>query len=259
MLTKRNRAAIYQAANKAGQLDQIERVYSQLENVLPLLGEQSHSSGMIFRIGLLLLKPEVRVVAPSCPDYSHENGKYTFSNLGNSVPLLSKLHLNLFDQLAPFLPQARFEIVIADQEAEDEALCLKTGKTKAEFLDLIRDSAVATRSHIGTRPYQTHLMTERFPTLRLVEQQFASTLIENKETLRRIECDAIARSDMYRKLGVANEEEIFGRTVRTAAQYCALAYLAATEGFLVCNHETVNLGWYNREQAAVLHNAVSIY
>jgi hypothetical protein len=259
MLTKRNRAALYQAANKAEQLDQIERVYTQLENVLPLLGEQSKSSGMIFRIGLLLLKPEVRIVAPSCPDYSHENGKYTFSNLGNSVPLLSRLHLALFDQLSPFLPQARFEIVIADQEADDQALCQKTHKTKDEFLALIRESARATKQYIGGRPYETSLMTERFPTLRLLEGQFATKLTHETETRKRLLSDTIARSDMYRRLGVTNKEEMFARTVRTAAQYCALAHLAAHEGFLVSNHETVNLGWYNQMQAAVLHNDVSIY
>lgn len=259
MLQKRNKAAIFQFATKNGLTDQVERVYAELENILPLLGEQSQSSGMIYRIGVLLLKPTVRIVAPSCPDYSHENGKYTFTTLGSGVPLLSKLHTELFDRLSPFLPQAQFEIVIADQEAEDEALCQKTGTTCAEFLALIKDSAVATRRYMGNRPYQTHLMTERFPTLRSVENQFASTLTQSPETMHRIQNDTMARGEMYRKLGVTTKDEMLGRTIRTAAQYCALAHLAATEGFLVCNHETVNLGWYNREQAAVLHNAVSIY
>jgi hypothetical protein len=259
MLTKRNRAALFQHASKNGLIDQIDQAYSRLENILPLLGEQSQSSGMIYRIGVLLLKPTVRIVAPSCPDYSHENGKYTFAALGSGVPLLSKLHIELFDQLAAHLPQAKFEIVIADQEATDKALCLKTGQTEAEFLARIKDSAQATRGYVDNRPYQTHLMTERFPTLRTLEKQFAATLTKDMETMRRIQSDTVARGLMYQRLGITTSEEMFDRTLKTASQYCALAHLAATEGFLVCNHETVNLGWYNREQAAVLHNAVSIY
>jgi hypothetical protein len=259
MLTKRNRAAIFQVACKSNQQDQVERVYTELESILPLLGEQSRSSGMIFRIGSLLLKPEVRVVAPSCPDYAHEAGKYTFSGVGRGVPLLTSLHLKLFDQLAPHLPQARFEIVIADQEAEDGRLCQKIGKASHEFSEDIEASAAATREKLGARPYEIHLMTKRFPTLRALEGKFACLLEADPETKSRLLSDSIARSHMYRQLGVDSTDEMYHRTVRTAAQYCALARLAAKESFLVCNHETVNLGWYNREQAAVLHNAVSIY
>lgn len=259
MLTKRNRAAIYQAATKNGYLDQVDRVYHQLEMILPLLGLQSQSNTMIYRIGLQLLKQPVRIVAPSCPDYAHQKGKYTFTNLGDGVPLLSQLHLELFDRLIPHLSQAQFEIVLADQEADDVALCLRTGKTHKEFLSLVRDSAMSIKSHIGNRPYQTYLMTDRFPTLRRLESEFGSTIGKNAQTMSRIQIDTIARSEMYRQLGVTSRDEMLSRTIRTAAQYCALASLAVTENFLVCNHDTVNLGWYNHQQAAVLHNNVSIY
>jgi|GEM_PF-1633943 len=259
ILDTRNKTAIYQAAVRSNRADRVERVYSQLEAILPQLGAQSHSRKMINRIGLLLLEDTVTIVAPSCPDYAHRDGKYTFTELGSGVPLLTQMHLRLFDAIAPHLPQAQFEIVIADQEAEDAALCAMTGTTEHTFRARILASAQATENVLSDRPYHISLMTKRFPNLQALEKKFIAEINTKQELSSRITSDTIARRQMYQKIGVRGSDDMTTRTIKTAAQYCALAHLAATENFLVCNHETVNLSWYNRHEAAVLHNSVSIY
>lgn len=259
MLTKRNRSAIRQHAKQQQLEDHVESALGILENILPLLGPQSHSRAMINRIGITLLQKEVTVVAPSCPDYTHVNGKYNFNGVGTGLPLLSQLHIAFLDNLAMSLPDANFEIVVADQEAEDTALCARTALTQSEFLDRIHQSIKATGEHVASRGWKVTAMTTRFPDLLRLEEEVAEEITNDQNLCNRIRSDTIARSNMYQSLGVRNFEDMQLRTVRTASQYGALARIAAQEQILVCNHETVNLGWYNRYNAAVLHNPISVY
>ena len=259
MLTTRNQSAIRQYARAHFMEDQVERSLCILEAILPKLGEQSRSRAMINRIGIILLQETVTIVAPSCPDYSHVNGKYDFSGVGTGLPLLTQLHIAFLDSLVIKLPTANYEIVVADQEAEDVALCARTGLTQTEFSDRIRQSIKLTSGYLANRGWSVSAMTKRFPSLRQKEV-FVAEEIRNDPSLReRILSDAMARSGMYQSLGVHNFEEMQRRTIRTASQYGALAQIAAQERILICNHETVNLGWYNRYNAAVLHNPVSVY
>jgi len=102
-------------------------------------------------------------------------------------------------------------------------------------------------------------MTKRFPDLRNLEEEISAEIEANPNLRPRITSDTIARQEMYQKIGVWDIEAMRKRTIATAAQYSALAKIAARDGLLICNHETVNLAWYNEYQAAVLHNPVSIY
>jgi len=259
MLTKRNRSAISQHAKQQQLEGRVESVLRILENILPLLGPQSHSRAMINRIGITLLQKSFTVVAPSCPDYTHMNGKYNFNGVGTGLPLLSQLHISFLDTLVDQLPNANYEIVVADQEAEDLALCARTGITQSEFLERIHQSIKTTNAHLVDRGWKVSAMTTRFPDLRRLEQEVAEEITNDKDLCNRIRSDTIARSNMYRSIGVRNFEDMQLRTIRTASQYGALARIAAQEQILICNHETVNLGWYNRYNAAVLHNPISVY
>ncbi len=259
MITKRNRTAIMQYAQSHQAEGRVEQAFQTLENILPLLGPQSHSRAMINRLGTVLLQEKIRIIAPSCPDYSHSHGQYNFCTVGGAIPLLSQLHIKFLETIAPAIPHMECEIVVADQEADDAVLCRKTGQTRDEFLGMIHQSIKATREHLLGKGWIVTAMTERFPELRSLELTMAGEITNNSDLQSRITHDAQARSVMYQKLGVSDFSEMRQRTIRTASQYCALAHIAARDRLLVCNHETVNLGWYNQYGAAVLHNPVSVY
>lgn len=259
MITKRNWAAIMQYAQRYQLEHRMDQALKTLESILPLLGPQSQSRAMINRIGIVLLQEKVRVVAPSCPDYSHNDGRYNFTTVGDGVPLLSQLHIQFLETIAPSIPNAHCEIVVADQEAEDTALCRKIGQTQEGFLDIIHKSILATQEYISNKGWIVSAMTSRFPELRSLEIAVAEQIASDSHLQDRIDSDTRARSTMYQKIGVCDFGNMRQRTIRTASQYVALAQIAAREKLLICNHETVNLGWYKRYNAAVLHNPVSVY
>lgn len=259
MLTKRSVTAITQYGRKHGFENRTQEVIHTIEDMLPSLGAQSKSRVMINRIGITLLQENVTVIAPSCPDYSHTRGKYDFTSVGAGVPLLSRLHIEFLEHIATLVPRMRCEIVVADQEVSDEALCKKIGHTKDGFLSLIHRSIAATSEYVAPKGWCVAAMTERFPELEALETVITKEIASDQSLQSRLKHDTLARSDMYRMIGVYDTEAMHRRTIRTAAQYCALAHIAARDKLLVCNHETVNLGWYNRYGAAVLHNPISVY
>jgi len=259
MIPKRNRSAIAQYARTKGLESNVEYALIALEAILPTLGPQSHSRVMVNRIGTILLQETVTIVAPSCPDYSHMNGKYDFNGVGTGLPLLSQLHISFLDSLVTKLPNANYEIVVADQEAEDTALCARTGLTQTQFSKKIHKSIEVTSDYLTTRGWRVSAMTERFPDLCRLEQEVAEEITNNRNLYNRIRSDTMARSNMYHSIGVHNFEDMQLRTIRTASQYGAMAQIAAQKQILICNHETVNLVWYNRYNAAVLHNPISVY
>ena len=259
MITKRNLVAVTQYARIHQLENRVESVFDILERILPILGQQSQGRAMINRIGIILLQENVRIVAPSCPDYSHSNGKYDFCTVGGGLPLLSQLHIKFLEMVVLDIPNAICEIVVADQEAEDIALGRKIGLTKEGFLEMIHKSILTTQNYLLDKNWVVMPMTKRFPELQSLETAIANEIVKTKSLQNQLNNDTLARSEMYRKIGVSDFHEMHQRTIRTAAQYCALAQIATRDKFLVCNHETVNLGWYNRHRTAVLHNPISVY
>lgn len=259
MITRRNECAIRQYAKRHDCEARVPLVLDTLRQTLPLLGTQSHGRAMINRIGIALLQEQIRIITPSCPDYSHANGKYNFHTVGDGVPLLTQVHTAFLDTILPLLPHAQCEIVVADQEADDGILCHRVNTTRAVFLERIHASIEATRRYVADRGWTVHAMTKRFPDLHDLEVAHATAIADDRSLQARIRSDTIARSAMYRCLGIHTMEDMIQRTIRTAAQYSALATIAARDTVLICNHETVNLGWYNRHHAAVLHNPISVY
>lgn len=259
VLSNRNKMAIAQYARTNNLLPRLDEVWNVLEHILPHLGEQSHSRQMITRIGTTLLRDEVTIVAPSCPDYSHRNGKYTFDSVGSGVPLLASLHIKLLEKIAHLIPRVKVEILIADQESRDAALCHRIRLSQSDFCSHIERSRDALGEFVHGLGWAAGLMTTRFPDLLLLEAYWLNQIRSDSSLKQAILSDTIARGDMYHRIGVTVDVEMIERTMQTAAQYSALAHIAARDGLLICNHETVNLSWYNRHGAPVLHNAVSIY
>jgi hypothetical protein len=259
MISKRSCSAIAQYAAKNGLENRVDRALAALAAILPKLGSHSQSRSMVNRIGITLLQDTVQIVAPSCPDYSHEQGKYTFHSVGSGLPLLSQLHIAFLDTIVAHVPGVRCEIVVADQEADDAALCQQTGLCRDEFLLKIQQSIATTQTHLQEKSWTVSAMTTRFPDLMCIEAELTEEITNDRHLNRQITNDTLSRASMYQKIGVYDIDQMRRRTIRTASQYSALAKIAARDKLLVCNHETVNLGWYNRYDAAVLHNPISVY
>lgn len=259
MLTKQIQKALQQYARHKQLTARLPGVYETLKNILPLLGSQSHGRAMIIRIGSLLMHDVVKVVAPTCPDYSHENGKYTLSALGEGVPLLTQFQCNLFEKLSGKIPRAQYTIVIADQEADDQLLCRRFSIDRAQFLEKIDASVRAIKTYTEGCGWEVGYMTRHFPDLKKFEAEIAKEIAIQEQYVSRIRSYTSARCDMYWKMGIRDFPTMKERTIVTASQYCALAKISVRDGFIICNHETVNLTWYNEYHASVFHNDVSIY
>lgn len=262
MITTRNQRAIYQYAVKHCLSDpekRVDRALKTLSELLPLLGARSHTRPMINRIGIALLYNTVTVIAPSCPDYSHTHGKYDFKHAGSGVPLLSRLHIAFLERISSLVPGFQCEIVVADHEANDSELCRLLGLEQRVFQARVHASIAATGFDLRSYGWQVSAMTDRFPDLETREQRFMAVFRTDERIMKRIKNDTLARKQMYERLGVHDPIARFERTLRTAAQYAAIAEIAAEERLLVCNHETVNLSWYKRLGAGVLHNPVRVY
>ncbi len=259
LLQSRNMRAIEQYARSHGVTHRLTSTLATLERLLPQLGSQSHSRQAINQIGIYLLQDTVKIVAPSCPDYQHCDGKYTFDGVGRLVPLLAQRHIALLSEITTLLPRASVEIVVADQEVDDVRLCQRVKKTRPEFLSDIQASCDAVAATVATRGWSVSLMTTRFPDLLAFERDESLRIANNRAWSARIDSDTFARQAMYHKVGVTDWSEMRQRTIRTAAQYAALARIASRENFAVCNHDTVNLTWYKEYNAVVFHNPISIY
>ena len=216
---------------------------------------------MLLRLGKILLAvSEPAIIVPACPDYSHENGKYTFRSLRGGVSLLSEKHIDFLKQITAILPEAKVLFLLADHEADDPELCQVVGKTREEFADLVSESVRATRARIGGFGWKAELMTVLIPNLIAEEERISEWIANNPEFTRRIVSETISRGEMYCKINrsfTQKEKEL--RTIRTAAQYLALGQFVARNSHLVCNHTTTNLSWYLQTEAALIHNPVSIY
>lgn len=239
--------------------DLVPGIVDKTNDLVSLCGEQSRSRQMKFNIGSVLLKGNIKIVAPACPDYSHNNGTYTFRGLNSGISLLSRLHIEFLKKICRFMPEVKITILIADQEAEDSALCRAVNKSREEFLSLINGSVSATQAEIIKLGWKAQAMTNAIPNLLIKEQEEAEIIGNDPGLSSRIRSDTMARAEMYFRIGRFSAEEMEKRTIRTAAQYRVMAKFARENDLLVCNHSTVNLSWYREIGAAVLHNPVSVY
>lgn len=258
---KRVRSALLQESRRA-MIDEV-KVFEAIE-MLPAIvdccGEFSRNRRIAQRIGRGLIKDRTTIIIPVCPDYSHENGHYTFRSLSNGVSLITTLHVAFLKKLVAQLPKVDVIFLLADHEADDEYICRAVGKTRDEFGVCVLGSVQATKGLLSPYGWRVELMTSFIPDLVAQEHDIAMWMDSNKEFAPRIERETWSRAEMYRKIsGLFTGEEMKRRTIKTAAQYMALGRFAARNYYLVCNHTTTNLSWYTQTEVGILHNPVSIY
>jgi hypothetical protein len=240
----------------------LNQVVVTLDQLLALCGEASRGRQVAIRIGKVLMRTGLSptILAPCCPDYSHKQGVYDFVSLGGGISLLAQHQIAFLTQVQEAIPDAKVRSLIADQEAEDPELCRKCGVTTEEFRALVALSVKETRSAVAARGWEVLPMTIAVPDFYEIEGITREELRSNASLRNRLTSESIQRSSMYERINRNfTNEEMFERTVRTAAQYLMLGRYASVNDMLVSNHTTTNLSWYNDAETATLHNPVAIY
>ena len=258
---ERVKAALFQSERRYQFQGRAEAVMEILPALIGVCGDFSATRKMAYRVGEILLQETPVIIAPSCPDYGYENGRYTFRGLQGGVSLVAQCHIAFIEKIQEFLPKVKPFILYADHEADDPELCARVGKTREEFLALVQNSITETRAMVESKGWKAKMMTEEIPDLVAQEHAYATQIASEPNYRQRITTDTTARAEMYQRInGRLTFEEMRMRTIATAAQYVAMGQYATRQKYLICNHTTVNLAsWYLQTGAAVLHNPVSVY
>lgn len=228
----------------------------QLSKIAEVCGEYTSKRSTLSKIGTLLIKQKTQLIIPVCPDYAHENGLYTMKDLSDGVSLVAVKHFEFVEKIKLIIPQLRILVLIADHEADDDLLCRAMRTTRDEFLHRI----VASKEKIVGLGYECKLMTDCIPNLVSQEQEMITQIATNEIFQRQIDYDTSKRSALYDKIDSnMSWQERRMRTINTAAQYSVLGTYCKENDWMVCNHTTTNLSWYEKAEAVIVHNPVKIY
>jgi len=218
----------------------------------------------------------IDIYAGSCPDFSHKDGLYTHEGVGDGLPLLSKVHVDLDVPLAEHLTEngvkCRYILMLADVEAMDEVFCQRfTDGNQLEFLARCRRSMEATSGYLKQAGSKIEARASSFFD-EFGQERFMDRQREYEETLAvkygqdasfrmRVTGDTSKRIKMYdhmypRGLVVDSGDRVLfleRRTIRTMAQYRVLADLIGEKSrhSVIINHPTVNTGVYNEHRLAL--------
>ncbi len=258
---KRLLASLKQLARTESVMHDPQEVCEKVLSITEKCGSASQGRQALYRIGKTLLTSTIpSIVVPICPDYTHEQGKYTFKGLNGSVPLLAHMHIAFLRDVQSVAGDMDVHFLIADQEANDPYLRSAVQKSQEEFSSLVFSSYRATQREVDSLGWNAHLMSTFVADITEREQITHERIKNAPEHRVRIQTDTHMRSDIYRKISsIISTEEMIERTIRTAAQYVALGEFAQERNLLICNHTTVNLGWYQESSVGVLHNPISVY
>ncbi len=257
---KRVYSALAQRA-RANQVapERVSEVVERLKKILLLCGPASAGRKVLQRIGFALLSDRPRIIAPACPDYSHYDGKYTFRRLNNGVSLLARKQIDFLRAAQQVLAEVEVTITVADQEAEDESLRKSVGESIESFRAKVRETIEAITAEVRQDGWRVATMTNVIPEFSTQEEFWIERIRGDKELVTQITTDSIARSEMYSRIALFTAEQMFARTLRTAAQYLVLGTWAQNTDTLIANHTTTNLAWYLRTGAGILHNPIAVY
>lgn len=240
----------------------IKEAVDATREVVEVCGDASRNRKMIFRIGKIILLSELAptIIAPSCPDYTQENGRYTFTDIGGGVSFLAEQQINFLQGITEVLPDAKVQVLVADQEAEDSKIAAACNKTPEEFRQLISSSVDATNAVLDGVKWTAQTMTSAIPAFYESEAKKIAELTSGEIYSRRLAEECKQRVSLYKSIDASlSDDEMLQRTIRTASQYLTVGGFAAESGYLISNHTTTNLGWYNDAGAAILHNPLALY
>jgi len=189
----------------------------------------------------------------SCPDYSSDRDKYTFSGgLGEGVPLLTKHHLIAIEPLIELCEKtdtkARVTVLVADIEAYNQALCDQyTGGSRDEYLKICRGSMKAIDDKFA-HIYQSQGIDfcvsgfvdffaldnepEKFLTTRALYKEILYRAYSRPGTLRdkitnniRSKVNGRYYASEYREDVLPDNDLLVDREITTMSEYLALGHL----------------------------------
>lgn len=224
----------------------------------------------------------MKIYVGSCPDYSHEDGRYTHKDIGGGIPLLSQVHvgidLNLLKALDSSSIPYEYIIMVADVEAVDEVFCDKFTKgNQEEFLKRCNASLNATQGLLdsvkenhnlkGTLRSSSFFAEFGYDNFIQLQDAYMEILLKRLNTddsfRQRVGSDINSRMGMYTrmydqilpKLGFIEQTDFLEfRDIRTKAQYLTLGRTisAASENAAIISHPTTNLGLFNDRNKFIL-------
>lgn len=233
----------------------VTEVMTFLTRVIEHSERESYSRSRLVQLGKHLLRHGLRIIAPACPDYTHHEGTYTFHGVRGGTSLLALLQIEFLQRLG----LGDVTLVYADVERFDVAIRDKLRIDENEFLELIRQSCADSTSRVPSS-WRVVLMSDLVPTLHEDSEARMTRMLDDAAVRQRLVNETHQRSGMYQKIVPrATFDEMLVRTARTAAQYCELGEFATRSGYVISNHVTTNLAWYDEVNAVVLRNPVRIY
>lgn len=155
------------------------------------------------------------VVMTVCPDYSHENGSYTFHELWDGVGLVAQRALRasvlLHEMARKTSAHLKIVVAIADFEGDSESVCARLGITREEFKarclrsqQAFRRAAQETSSgieHVLETPLWSHIVSQH---------EWSSTLIAA--------CQSVSRGE-YSGAFVLRQGDLHGMAKMRHAMY----------------------------------------
>lgn len=255
--------AIYQSFKKEVSLEEInQKVIPILVNICDFCGEYTTHRSMLIKIGNFLLNGYKKIIIPICPDYSHNGVHYTMKSVSDGIPLSVHKHFLFLKKLSSFVKDIEPTFILADQEIYDVLLSNKMNLTQEQFLEKIIGSKKSISSFISNESsaWKVELMSSLFPAISEMEKKYITMLDSNEDFRSQIRYDTTKRSSLYNKIDPnLSIEEQCRRTIRTAAQYYSIGQFCFINNYLICNHTTTNLSWYQRSGVGIIHNPITIY
>ncbi len=259
---RRTRRGILQAGRRIQQDEAARQVVERLPGLIEICGPASQLRRAVQRLGQSLIHTNLAptILAPSCPDYAHQDGRYVFGGLRGGVSLLTQQHIVFLRRVVACLPQAQVVILLADQEADDEEICRSCKVSRAQFLELVDGSIEATRREVAADGWNVVRFTGLIPDIGQLEHRVATDLLADPCRRTQLERECWLRREIYHQIQLnMPHSEMMARTARTAAHYLIFGRFAAQHHHLISNHTTTHLAWYGEAEVALLHNPVEVY
>jgi hypothetical protein len=273
---RRGLPANYSGLEKAG-VSSVDQLMGELEEIKGILPPKNKTEKRILRshLGLVTADTPLEIYVGSCPDYSHMDGLYTHTSLGEGVPLLTTQHLRHDTELLKLLEKYNvpysFYLLIADVEATDDVFAAKfTGGSVPEFMRRCGVSMKGTETEIerikdenkltGNMVSSSFFGAFTLETFMDYQRKYSEVLKQKYDAesnfRTRIHGDIAMRMGMYSRMYdgavgsmTMSEKQLFfvSRTIRTMAQYLVLGRLISERSAypIIINHPTRNLSVFN--------------
>lgn len=254
--------ALGQSARNNNSAAILPAVIESLSAIIPLCGQSTNTRKAALRLGeVMLANNKLKVIAPCCPDWSHQDGAYTFRGLNSGISLMAWHQIRFLRSIQETLSiPLEVKIAYPDQEVDDKHLLEWSQGDEQLFQKKIDSSILTTRAEVQKDGWQVCAMSEFLPDFRRQEEKVKAELRQNEKVRARIISETMHRMELYKKIHRdITPDEAIERTIRGASHYIILGKYAVANKVAISNHTTTNLSWYNETGAGLLHNPVNVY